>query len=121
MANGDMILVVEDEPLIRMSLTDHLETEGFEVLEAWTGDGAKELLTEGNPIKALVTDVRMPGWMDGVSLALWTRHNYPKIKIVIVSGATEGSVEQLGDEGLIVSKPYSHEIIVARIRDLLEN
>jgi len=114
-----MILLVEDEPLIRMSLADHLEIEGFEVLEASTGDQAKELLSEGNPIKALVTDVRMPGWMDGVSLAPWTRHNLPKIKIVIVSGATQGTVEQLGDEGQIISKPYSHDVIVTRIRTLL--
>ena len=114
-----MILVVEDEPLIRMSLADHLETEGFQVIEASTGDRARELISEGTPIKALITDVRMPGWIDGIGLALWTRHNFPNIKIVIVSGATEGIVEQLGDEGQIVSKPYSHEALVTRIRELL--
>jgi DNA-binding response OmpR family regulator len=119
MRNGEMILVVEDEALIRMSLADHLETEGFEVVEAPTGDRAKELITHGTPITALITDVMMPGRIDGISLALWTRHNFPNIKILIVSGAAQGIVEQLGDEGKIVSKPYSHEAIVTRIRGLL--
>jgi DNA-binding response OmpR family regulator len=115
-----MILVVEDEPLIRMSLTDHLEIQGFEVLEAPTGDRARELMSEGAPISVLVTDVSMPGWIDGIGLALWTRHNFPRIKIVIVSGASTGKVESLGDEGQIISKPYSHQDIVKRIRNLLE-
>src|SRR4026209_917372 len=115
-----MILVVEDEFLIRMSLVDHLETEGFEVIEASTGDRAKELIAAGTPIIAVVTDVWMPGRVDGISLALWTRHNFPRISIIIVSGASEGNVEQLGDEGQIISKPYSHDEIVIRIRKLLE-
>jgi DNA-binding response OmpR family regulator len=101
-------------------LTVYLEAEGFEVIEAPTGERAKELISEGTPIAVLVTDVSMPGWIDGISLALWTRHNFPRIKIIIVSGASAGEVRPLGDEGQIISKPYSHQAIVARIRKLLE-
>ena len=114
-----MILLVEDEPIIRMDLADHLETQGFNVVEASSGDRAKELLTAGTPVEALVTDIRMPGMTDGVSLALWTRDHFPNIKIIIVSGATDGVVKQLGDEGQIFPKPYTHEFIVTRIHKLL--
>jgi DNA-binding NtrC family response regulator len=115
------ILVVEDEPIIRMSLADHIESVGFDVIETGSGDLAKEILQEGKPIDVLVTDVLMPGWLDGVGLALWTREHHPGIKIIVVSGATSHAPDlaALGSEGKIISKPYSVEAIARQIRRLL--
>jgi DNA-binding response OmpR family regulator len=115
------ILVVEDEPIIRMALTDHLERAGFDVTESGSGDGAMEIIKAGTPIDLVVTDVRMPGWTDGIALALWVRHNHPRVKIIIVSGATDWSpaLEGLGAEGVIMAKPYSVEAIALQAQELL--
>jgi DNA-binding response OmpR family regulator len=116
------ILVVEDEPIIRMALADHIESEGFDVIESGSGELAKEILQAGKPIDLMVTDVQMPGWLDGIGLALWTRQNHPQIKIIIVSGATSEapSLAALGSEGIIIPKPYSVEEIAGQIRRLLD-
>lgn len=117
------ILVVEDEPIIRMTLTDHLETVGFEVIEAGSGDRAKEILESGAGINLVITDVRMPGWTDGIALALWVREYRPDIKIIIVSGATDWSpiLKGLGAEGVIIPKPYSIEVIGRHAKELLNS
>ena len=93
-----MILVVEDEALIRMSLADHLETEGFEVVEAPTGDRAKELITDGTPITALITDVMMPG-LDGLALLEHLRQD-PKTRTVPVIILSARAGEEASIEGL---------------------
>lgn len=115
------ILVVEDEPIIRMTLTDHLETVGFNVTETGSGDRAMELIKAGTEIDLIVTDVQMPGWTDGIALALWVRKNHPQIKVIIVSGATNWSsaLEGLGVEGVIIPKPYSVEAIALQAKELL--
>jgi CheY-like chemotaxis protein len=118
--NGS-ILVVEDEPLIRMSLTDHLESSGFAVHETGSADRAIDLLKEGKVVDLIITDVRLPGRNDGISLALWVREYHPHIKLIIVSGATEDSpdLEKLGSEGIIIQKPYLVDDIASRAHSLL--
>ncbi|WP_119271475.1 response regulator transcription factor [Taklimakanibacter deserti] len=114
------ILVVEDEPAIRLALADHLDKEGFEVLEADSGERAIELIKKSN-VDLIVTDIQMPGWHDGIGLALWVRENHPHIKLIIVSGATDesSSLLPLGAEGTIYTKPYSVEEIGLRAEALL--
>jgi DNA-binding response OmpR family regulator len=120
MTKHNKILVVEDEPTIRMALTDHLEKRGFDVLEADSGERAIELI-KTTDIDLIVTDIEMPGWQDGIGLALWARENHPHIKLIIVSGATDesSSLLPLGTEGTIYTKPYSVEKIGLRAETLL--
>ena len=73
MANGAVVLVVEDEPLVRALTVDALEDDGFNVLEAATGDYALTVLRGRNDIRAVVTDVEMPGQIDGFALAVTPR------------------------------------------------
>lgn len=115
------ILVVEDEPIIRMDLADHIANHGYDVVEAGSGDKALEILQAGKPVDLLITDVQMPGTKDGIDLALWVRHNLPSVKIMIVSGAMTGSpsLDKLGSEGLIIPKPYSMNALLDRIKCLL--
>lgn len=113
------VLLVEDEPIIRMALADHIANQGYAVIEAGSGDRAMDLIQNGRPIDIIVTDVQMPGQHDGIALALWTRRNFPHIKLIIVSGATSGSIDLLGEEGRIMPKPYNYDEIVARIEKLL--
>ena len=114
-------MIVEDEPIIRMALADHLEKQGFEVTEAGSGDRAMELIKE-TPFDLVVTDVQMPGWNDGIALALWVRKNHPRTRIIIVSGATSGSPElvALGQEGVVLPKPYAVEELALRAVMLLQ-
>lgn len=104
-----------------MGIVDHLESLGYEVLEAASGDQAIKLLSEQNQIDVLVTDIHMPGEVDGIELALGTRDNRPSARIIVVSGAQTDApgLNLLGEEGRIFSKPFSTESLADRIRELL--
>ena len=64
-----MVLVVEDEPLVRMVAAETLAEAGYLILEAGTGDEALQIITAGAPLTAVVTDIKMPGAVDGLELA----------------------------------------------------
>ena len=81
------ILIVDDEDLVRFVLVDLFKETGFEVLDADSADAAFRVLAKPqSAIDLLLTDVRMPGATDGLSLALWTRECLPQTKIMIMSG-----------------------------------
>lgn len=84
-----MVLVVEDEVLIRTMVADVLREEGLAVVEATTADEALVVLCGSIPIGALLTDIRMPGSMDGLELARVARDNSPSLKIVVLSSHME--------------------------------
>lgn len=79
------ILVVEDEVLIRLHLAEELRDSGYTVIEAASGDEAITLLSSLDDIGLVLTDIRMPGSVDGMALAYWTRSQFPSIKIVLIS------------------------------------
>ena len=112
------ILVVEDEVLIRLYVTDSLRRVGFRVFEAAQADEAL-LVLRANKIDVLVTDIRMPGSIDGVKLAALTRARWPEMKIIIASShyphATSPAVF---DE--FVGKPYDPEKLLSRIRMVIK-
>jgi two-component system, response regulator PdtaR len=120
MTKRNSILIVEDEAVIRMALADPLGKQGYEVMEADSGERAMDVIKR-TEVDLLVTDVEMPGWQDGIGLALWVREHYPLIKLIIVSGATDESpsLKPLGVEAMIYTKPYSVEEISDRARILL--
>lgn len=120
-AQHSTVLLVEDEPIIRMAVADHIRGVGYTVIEAGSGDRAMDIIRSGKSVDIIVTDVQMPGQHDGVALALWARRTAPHIRLIIVSGATSGSVafDVLGEEGRIIPKPFKYEEIVERIRELL--
>ena len=80
------VLLVEDEALIRMVLAVEFEDMGFEVHEAGSADEAVILLEAGLQIEAVITDVRMPGRMDGIGLTAWLADHRPGLPVVITSG-----------------------------------
>ena len=79
------ILLVEDEILIRLAMADDLRQAGFIVVEASNADEAISVLNSTPDIALVVTDIRMPGRIDGVGLANWVRRHAPHIKIAIAS------------------------------------
>ncbi len=84
------VLVVEDEVLVRLLIADTLRQSSFRVIEAANGYEARTVLQSGNPVAVLITDVKMPGLMDGLNLAKWIRAEDPAVKIILVSGSMAG-------------------------------
>jgi DNA-binding NtrC family response regulator len=115
------ILIVEDEFLPRAMLSDHLQECGFMVLEAANADDAIKTIQTGIPIDLVLTDVRMPGSMNGFGLAKWISANKPNISVIIASGEamqTEAANE-LCDHIPFFRKPYDLTAIVTGIRTAL--
>ena len=113
------ILVVEDEVLIRFAVADTIADAGFTVCEAGNADQAIKLLESRTDIRAIFTDIDMPGSMDGLKLAAAVRTRWPAIKIIITSGHVKIRAEELPVEGKFFSKPYDPARIVKTLRDMV--
>ncbi|MCK6454814.1 MAG: response regulator [Alphaproteobacteria bacterium] len=118
------ILVVEDEILIRLVLSDYLQECGFKVYEAGTAAEAIDILESGNAAIDLVfSDVRMPGPLDGFGLARWIRENRPGLLVVLTSGdqrKSEAAQDLCGNEPFF-AKPYDVRVVVAQMRTIIDN
>jgi DNA-binding NtrC family response regulator len=118
-ADPQTILVVEDEPLIRMSAVAALQDAGYWVLEAQNSAEALNILSQHSEISILVTDVRMPGHMDGLALVTWVQLNNPGIRSVVVSAnATAAEAGKAGAFGF-VAKPYLPDTIIKAVHDTM--
>ena len=103
-----VVLVAEDEPLVRMVAVDILEDAGCAVLEAANAEAALSVLHQRSDVQVLVTDVEMPpGPLDGFDLARLTREQFPHIGVVIVSGKVSPRPGDLPSGAHFVQKPYS--------------
>lgn len=102
------VLVVEDEFLVRLTLVEALSDEGFHVLEAETGDAALPILQSYQEISLLLTDIQLPGTINGRTLALKARENQPDLPIIFITGgpsAEDGADVSARD--VFISKPYT--------------
>ena len=115
-----VILVVEDEVLVRMMLADVLDDAGFQVIEAAHADEALRVLEAGLEIHAIMTDVEMPGGsMNGFALARTVREQRPDIGVLIASGRAAPSPGDLPDLCHFIAKPVHPATLVHVIRSLL--
>jgi CheY-like chemotaxis protein len=114
-----VVLVVEDEPLVRMLAADILEDEGFEVVEAATAPAALALLEKREDVVALFTDIDMPGGMSGLELAGIVYSRWPHIAIAVTSGVFRVGADKLPGEGVFINKPYSTSAPVRVLRELI--
>ena len=113
-----VILIVEDEFLIRMDAVDMVRAAGFEVVEAENADQAILILEDRRDITVVFTNIQMPGSMDGLKLAAAIRGRWPPIKIVATSGLLNIGEEDLPSGSRFLSKPYSALGIVGALREL---
>ena len=111
------VLVVEDELFIRMSAVGALEDEGFLVLEAKNSADALNVLSRHSETNILMTDVRMPGSMDGLALVARVQIDHPKICSIVVS--SNASAEQARNAGAFgfVAKPYLLKTMIQAVND----
>ena len=114
-----VVLIVEDELLLRMDAIDMIEAAGFEVVEAGNADEAIEVLESRRDITVVFTDIQMPGSMDGLKLARAVRGRWPPIKIVATSGHVEVSETDLPEGGRFLAKPYSSVQVAGVLRELI--
>jgi CheY-like chemotaxis protein len=113
------VLVVEDETLIRMAIVDELEDAGFEVFEAANSSEAVKILERTPRIKAMFTDVDMPGGIDGLELAAMVRGRWPPIVIIVTSGLRAVNADLLPDPAIFLPKPYDTTVVIQSIKALV--
>jgi len=116
--NRKVVLVVEDEPLLRMMAMDLVEEAGFDVVDAANADEAVKILEARSDIRIVFTDVDMPGSMNGIKLALAIRDRWPPIEIIIVSGHVRLAESELPNRSVFFSKPYDSQRITATLHSM---
>ena len=120
-SNGALILIVEDEPFLRMAAADFVGEAGFTVVEASNADEAVMLLETRGDIRLIFTDIDMPlGSMNGLKLAAAVRDRWPPIRIIIVSGHGFPEKTQMPFGARFFSKPYDETRIVDVMHEMLE-
>src|ERR1700750_2719827 len=112
----DLVLVVEDEALIRMNSVDVIRDLGFEVLEAADADDAVSLLETVRGITVVFTDIQMPGSMDGLLLAAVVRDRWPPIALLVTSGKIRPPSSDIPAGARFISKPYSASELGEQLR-----
>ncbi len=101
-----LVLIIEDEPLLRLHAVSIIEDAGFRTLEAASADEAIVLL-EGEPdIRIVFSDIDLPGGMDGLRLATAIRERWPPVEVILTSGHVKVDPADLPERGHFFSKPY---------------
>jgi CheY-like chemotaxis protein len=118
-SESPVVLVVEDEFLLRMDAADMIAAAGFEVVAAANADEAIGILEARRDITVVFTDIQMPGSMDGLKLARAVRGRWPPIKIVATSGHVGVRETDLPEGGRFLPKPYSSTEVTGMLRELI--
>ena len=115
------ILLVEDEPVIREVVADMLSDAGFEVTATCTGDEAAILIADSDRFDVLLTDITMPGLIDGIGLAEHAREVHPALPVVFVSGRPDHAprAEAVGQPSAFMPKPYDVNRVISVIDRLM--
>jgi DNA-binding response OmpR family regulator len=114
------VLIVEDDPILRFTLSMEVSQAGYAVREAASADEAETVLDTGAPIDLLITDIEMPGTRDGLTLAKWVRAFRPHMRVIVVSGIVpETGIVGVADA--FFGKPYDIDRVILRIRSLLKS
>lgn len=115
------VLVVEDEPLLRLMAIDVVEDAGFETVEATDADEAIKLLESRDDIRIVFTDIDMPGSMDGIRLAMAIRDRWPPIQIIVTSGYARFAAPVLPEGAVFFAKPYNIDKVTAQLQKMARN
>jgi CheY-like chemotaxis protein len=111
-----VVLVVEDEFLVRVQAADMIQEAGFDVVEVGSADEAIELLETRKDIGVVFTDIEMPGSMDGLRLARAIRDRWPPIELILTSGKHQFDPTEIPSRGYFLPKPYSFDVLAATLR-----
>ncbi len=114
-----VVLIVEDEPFVRMMVYELFADEGFEVLEAESADEALAIFSQRHDVSLLFTDVEMPGTLNGYALARWAFVHRPTVKTLIVSGRALPARATFPDGAFFVGKPFTSFDVMQRVQQLM--
>lgn len=117
-SSGAAVLVVEDETLVRMMAVAILMDAGYRVIEACNGSAAMLILESHDDIRAVFTDIEMPG-MSGLDLAATIRGQWPAIAVLVTSGRIRPAVGVLPEGAGFISKPYTATAMTGQMAKLL--
>ncbi|WP_454884947.1 PAS domain S-box protein [Sphingomonas oryzagri] len=123
-AAGEVVLVIDDEPTIRMLVAEVLVDAGYAVIEAPDGPAGLRVLESTARIDLLITDVGLPGGMNGRQVADAARVSRPNLKVLFITGYAENAMigrGSLEDGMFIVTKPFQMEALATRIREIIED
>ena len=115
-----LILVVEDEELLRLHAADLLEEHGYKFLKAENAAAALKVLETRDDVRLLFTDIQMPGKLDGMDLARQVHARWPNVLLVITSGRMRPSRAEIPDDGRFVPKPYRPNDLLGQVNDLMQ-
>jgi CheY-like chemotaxis protein len=113
-----LVLVVDDDYLVRLNAVFLLEEAGFDTIQAGSADEAIAVLEARQDIKVVFTDIDMPGSMDGLALAQTIRHRWPPVELVLTSGYARVRDKDMPERGLFLGKPYEPAELVRTVRSL---
>jgi DNA-binding NtrC family response regulator len=116
------VLIVEDEPLVRMMMADLLQDKGLKVLEAADAEEAVDAMVALDGIELVFTDVQFPSGRDGVALAGWIKREKPQLKVVVTSGTA--NPDRIRDElsrssTPFIEKPYDMDDVAEHLAHLV--
>jgi two-component system, response regulator PdtaR len=114
-----VVLLVEDEPLLRFFVSDLLDEAGFEVIETGNADEALTWLEVRDDVRVILTDIQMPGRLNGLDLAALVHHRWPGILILIVSGEVRPNKVEFPQGERFIAKPYEGDTIIHHLREMI--
>jgi DNA-binding NtrC family response regulator len=116
---GSVVLVVDDEAVIRLNAAAMVGDSGFEAIAASNADEALRILESRDDVRAVFTDVHMPGSMDGLGLARVVAERWPAVVLLLTSGKTDIKQSDLPTRGRFLRKPYVTSQVETMLRDLM--
>jgi nitrogen-specific signal transduction histidine kinase len=120
---GETVLVIDDEPVIRMLIAEALQEHGYTVIEAGSGPDGLRILQSGARVDLLITDVGLPGGLNGRQVADAAREARPDLKVLFITGFAENSVVANGHlaPGMaVITKPFVLTAFSQKVRDLIK-
>jgi signal transduction histidine kinase/CheY-like chemotaxis protein len=122
--HSETILVIDDEPTVRMLVTELLQDFGYTTIEAVDGKGGLQIIQSPVPIDLLITDVGLPGGMNGRQIADAARKMRPDLKVLFITGYAETATVRDGhlEPGMgVMAKPFAIDALAARVREMMDH
>jgi two-component system, response regulator PdtaR len=113
-----IIIVAEDDFIMSEYLSGILIEKGYSVIAVANADDAIAMLETRNDVRMLITDINMPGSLNGLNLAATVRDRWPQIKIIITTGRDRPKIEEVPEGSLYLRKPYTPGSVMAAVLSL---
>ncbi|MBW9091717.1 response regulator [Rhizobium wenxiniae] len=117
--NTHSILIVDDEAILRFDLADFFMDAGYHVYDAADADEAIAILEAHDSIRVVLTDVQMPGSMDGMKLAHYIRDRYPPTVLLVTSGMRKIELDEMPENSLFITKPFDPNRLLKHIEEIV--